>query len=86
MRILVINPNSSDAMTAASVEYGFTMMGEGEIDFPWIVEQLESVGYEGDYALEYELPSLEPEKGLKPFYEKCVGMHKLGEEKSSFRP
>jgi len=28
---------------------------EGAIDFPWIVEQLNAIGYEGDFALEYEL-------------------------------
>ena len=44
------------------------MMGHGRIDFKWIVEQLENVGYDGDFALEYELHSEPPEIGLKKFY------------------
>ncbi len=41
-------------------------LGEGEVDAAWVVEALEAVGYEGDYALEYELPAeIEPvESGL----------------------
>ena len=48
--------------------YACTPMGEGEIDFPWIVEQLDAAGYEGDYTLEYELGG-DPEVGLKQLYE-----------------
>jgi len=54
--------------------YGLTLMGEGEIDFPWIMEQLDALGYEGDTALEYELHSPEPEVGLKQFYEALAAM------------
>ncbi len=52
----------------------FVMMGEGDIDFPWIVEQLEAAGYKGDYSLEYEIHEPGPKEGLKPFYEKFVAM------------
>jgi sugar phosphate isomerase/epimerase len=41
--------------------------GEGIIDFPWIVEQLDEVGYEGDFSLEYEMYDPEPEIGIKKF-------------------
>ncbi len=37
-----------------------THLGEGEIDYPWIVERLEGLGYQGDYALEYEICDIEP--------------------------
>lgn len=50
------------------------MMGQGAIDFPWIVEKLEKVGYEGDFALEYELHSEPPDTGLKKFYEAFEAM------------
>lgn len=41
-------------------------LGEGEIDYPWVIKALESTGYSGDYALEYEICDLEPiETGLK---------------------
>ena len=35
-------------------------LGDGEIDFRWIISQLQSLGYDGDYALEFEL---KPEGG-----------------------
>jgi hypothetical protein len=38
------------------------------------VEQLNAVGYEGDFALEYELHHPEPEKGLKRFYEDFLAL------------
>lgn len=34
-------------------------LGEGEIDYPWIVGRLEALGYRGDYALEYEICDVE---------------------------
>ncbi|MBD3292648.1 MAG: TIM barrel protein [Armatimonadia bacterium] len=32
-------------------------LGEGDIDVAWVVDALEGIGYDGDYALEYELPA-----------------------------
>jgi len=41
-------------------------LGEGEVDPRWVVQALESIGYQGDYALEYEIADIEPmETGLK---------------------
>ena len=41
-------------------------LGEGDIDAQWVVEALEAIGYAGDYALEYEIPDIEPvEAGLR---------------------
>jgi len=37
-----------------------THLGEGEIDYPWIVGKMEAMGYRGDYALEYEICEVEP--------------------------
>ena len=40
-------------------------LGEGEIDYPWVIAAMESMGYVGDYALEYEICDIEPiETGL----------------------
>jgi sugar phosphate isomerase/epimerase len=58
-------------------EKGFRMtpMGQGEIDFAWIVKRLDEVGYEGDFALEYDphatpaMPLAPPETGLRQWYE-----------------
>ena len=48
--------------------YEMQHFGAGTIDFPWIVDQLNTAGYEGDFALEYELHDPEAEIGLKKFY------------------
>ncbi|MBD3180849.1 TIM barrel protein, partial [Candidatus Poribacteria bacterium] len=45
-------------------------LGEGIIDIKWVVESLNKVGYEGDFALEYEISDIEPiETGLKKWLE-----------------
>ncbi|NOZ20928.1 MAG: sugar phosphate isomerase/epimerase [Planctomycetes bacterium] len=42
-----------------------TMLGEGDIDVGWVVESLNGIGYEGDFALEYEICDKVPiENGL----------------------
>ena len=56
---------------AVSMERGFarTMLGEGQIDYRWVCEALDRIGYSGDLALEYELPDPAPEVGLVAFLE-----------------
>ncbi len=45
-------------------------LGEGDVDVAWVVEALESIGYTGYYALEYELTDIEPiETGLPKWRE-----------------
>ncbi len=45
-------------------------LGAGEVDPAWLVNALGSIGYEGDYALEYEIPEIEPvETGLPRWVE-----------------
>ena len=45
-------------------------LGEGDVDPVWVVQALASIGYEGDYALEYEIPEIEPiESGLPKWVE-----------------
>lgn len=42
-----------------------THLGDGDIDYRWVIDSLESIGYRGDYALEYEICDLEAiETGL----------------------
>jgi sugar phosphate isomerase/epimerase len=45
-----------------------TMLGQGQIDYPWIIEQLAAIGYAGDLALEYELKEPPAEEGVKEWY------------------
>ena len=68
MKEHIVHCHFKDGAPMDSGEYGFTMMGEGDIDFPWIMEQLDAVGYEGDYALEFEVEGVPPEEGLYQFY------------------
>ena len=35
-------------------------LGEGEVDVRWCLAQLDAIGYDGDFALEYEICDLEP--------------------------
>jgi len=47
-----------------------THLGEGDVDAGWVVENLERIGYAGDYALEYEICDVEPiETGLPRWFE-----------------
>lgn len=46
-------------------QYERSMLGEGTIDYAWVVGALEADGYTGDYALEYEIEKVVPiEQGL----------------------
>ena len=46
------------------------MLGKGEIDCGWVVDEVEATGYKGDYALEFEVGEIEPvETGYKKWYE-----------------
>lgn len=49
-----------------------TMLGQGQIDYPWILAQLKAIGYRGDLALEYELQDPPVEAGLTQWYEAGV--------------
>lgn len=55
----VVHIHVKDGRWAAD-KFQPTHLGEGEIDYPWIIEQLEGLGYRGDYALEYEICEIEP--------------------------
>jgi L-ribulose-5-phosphate 3-epimerase len=57
------------AFDAAGVWQG-TMLGEGVIDLRWLWTQMESIGYRGDYALEFEVDRIEPvETGYRKWYQ-----------------
>jgi sugar phosphate isomerase/epimerase len=51
--------------TSENASQKTTMLGEGDIEIPWLLDALESIGYEGDIALEYEVETVPPETGLK---------------------
>ena len=46
------------------------MLGDGVIDIKWVWDQVEALGYAGDYALEFEVGHIEPvETGYRKWYE-----------------
>jgi len=60
--------------------YEMQHFGEGTIDFPWIMEQLDAAGYEGDIATEFELHDMGPEEGVKRFYDDFVKLFEVIDE------
>jgi sugar phosphate isomerase/epimerase len=47
-----------------------THLGEGDIDYAWVIQAMTSLGYDGTYALEYEICDIEPiETGLPRWVE-----------------
>ena len=51
-------------------KFARTMLGEGQIDVGWVVQSMNSIGYKGDFALEYEICDLVPiEVGLPKWLE-----------------
>jgi len=51
-----------------------TMLGAGDIDFDWVMQRLDQIGYDGHIALEYELKDPVPEEGLRIWYETYCDM------------
>lgn len=58
----LVHVHLKDAVSAPAFQR--VMLGAGEIDFRWIVERLDALGYRGDFALEYELTEPPAEQGL----------------------
>jgi len=61
---------------AVTMDRGFarTMLGAGQIDYAWILDALDRLGYTGDLALEYELSVPAPEEGLAAFLKAALGL------------
>jgi sugar phosphate isomerase/epimerase len=68
MKDMIVHCHFKDCKPVGGGGYEMQHFGEGQIDFPWIMEQLDAVGYAGDVALEYELHVPGPEDGMKKFY------------------
>jgi sugar phosphate isomerase/epimerase len=73
MKDFVVHCHLKD-MKPVGDEFEARLPGEGDIDFVWIVEQLEAAGYEGDYSREYELHDIGPATGLRMSYDRFVAL------------
>lgn len=56
--------------------YEMQNFGEGIIDFVWIMEKLNEIGYDGDVALEYEMHDVPAEKAIRKFYTDFLSLFK----------
>jgi len=51
-------------------KFARTMLGEGQVDVRWVLDNLNAIAYKGDFALEYEICDLVPiETGLPKWLE-----------------
>ncbi len=73
LRNHVVHTHFKDGRTTPQ-GFQLTMLGAGEIDFRWIVAQLDDVGYQGDFAFEYELESPPVGAGLKDWYKVALAL------------
>ncbi len=55
----IVHVHIKDGFYNAEQKWERCMLGEGEIDVPWVYEQVESLGYTGEYALEFEIGEIE---------------------------
>ncbi|MHB0879075.1 MAG: sugar phosphate isomerase/epimerase family protein [Anaerolineae bacterium] len=49
-------------------EFEYTTLGEGDIDTRWVMQQMDAAGYDGYWAVEYEIETESPSIGLKKWY------------------
>ena len=71
----VTHVHLKDGRATADGKWQRVHLGEGEIDAPWLLNELEKSGYDGDLAVEYEINDVEPaETGLKRWYDYCAAL------------
>jgi len=66
----IVHIHIKDGVYNADGKWERTMLGEGVIDIHWVWDKMESIGFDGDYALEFEVEDIEPVKtGYRKWYE-----------------
>ena len=66
----IVHIHIKDGHYNAEGKWELTMLGDGAIDIHWLWDAMESSGYDGDYALEFEVEDIEPaETGYRKWYE-----------------
>jgi sugar phosphate isomerase/epimerase len=60
LRDHIVHIHVKDGRHDAAGAWQGTMLGEGTIDLRWLWTQMAAAGYGGDFALEYEVDSIEP--------------------------
>jgi len=68
----VVHVHLKDGKHGADGKWERVHLGDGLIDFHWLLDQLDRRGYDGDLAVEYEIGETEPpETGLRKWREFC---------------
>jgi 3-oxoisoapionate decarboxylase len=71
----VVHVHLKDGRKGADGKWARVHLGQGEIDAPWLLRELERAGYSGDIALEYEMNEIEPpETGLARWRAVCEAL------------
>ena len=66
----IVHVHIKDGNYNAEGKWERTMLGDGIIDVGWVWDQVEGLGYDRDYALEFEVGNIEPvETGYRKWYE-----------------
>ena len=62
----IVHVHVKDGKYNAEGKWERCMLGDGVIDYKWVWNQVEALGYDRDYALEFEVGNIEPvETGYK---------------------
>lgn len=59
----VVHVHLKDA-TSERQSCSTTMLGDGDIDIPWLLDQIDAMGYTGEVTLEYEVNTVPVDEGL----------------------
>lgn len=73
MKDYLIHVHIKDGTTTAG-SHQTTMLGAGELDIRWVLDQIDASGYQGDITLEYENINIPPAVGLKIWMEYLAGI------------
>lgn len=66
----IVHVHIKDGRYGTDGKWERTMLGDGVLDLHWIWDQVEETGYDGDYALEFEVGHIEPvDTGYRKWYE-----------------
>ncbi len=66
----IVHVHIKDGDCDSEGKWARCMLGDGIIDYRWVWAQMEALGYDRDYALEFEVGHIEPvETGYRKWYE-----------------
>jgi sugar phosphate isomerase/epimerase len=71
----IVHVHVKDGKYNAEGKWERCMLGDGVIDYKWVWDHVEALGYDRDYALEFEVGNIEPvETGYKKWLDTWAKM------------